>query len=105
MNENTKMVLVVDDDEEFLLFVRAALERDGCRVSGATSAAEARRLLAQNRFHLVVADLRLPGASGLDVLAEARRIDPLTVGIVVTGYGSVESALEVMLQRPSDYLL
>jgi signal transduction histidine kinase len=98
-------ILVVDDDPEFLLYARAALEASGYEVSGAESAAAASAALARRRFDLIVTDLRLPGASGLDVLDEARRRDPLSVGIVVTAHSSMETAMQALREGAYDYVV
>lgn len=97
-------VLVVDDEQEFLAYVKASLEAEGHEVFTAASAGEAAKLLRGRRFDLILTDLRLPSASGLDVLAEARKTDPLSVGIVVTGHGSTDTALEALREGAYDYL-
>lgn len=98
-------VLVVDDDEEFLSYCRAALTADGFDVTQASSAAQAAQELRLKRFDLVVTDLRLGQASGLEVLAAARAVDPLAVGIVLTGHGSVDTAVRALREGAYDYLL
>jgi signal transduction histidine kinase len=98
-------VLVVDDDPEFLLYARTTLEAAGYEVTGAESAAQARHKLAHHRFELVLSDLRLPGASGLEVLAEARRRDPLSVGIVVTAHSSMDTAMQALREGAYDYVV
>lgn len=102
--EHQKPVLAVDDDAEFLSYLETTLRSAGYRVSAAGSCAEAAARIAQNRYSLVLADLQLPDGSGLDVIAEARRFDPLAVGVVVTGHGSVDTALEAMREGAYDYL-
>lgn len=104
MDTGKKPILAVDDDEEFLAYACAALRRGGFAVAAAGTCAQARALIAQGRFSLVLADLRLPDGSGLDLIGEARRHDPLAVGVVMTGHGSVESALEAMREGAYDYL-
>src|SRR5437588_791903 len=96
MQEPSNDILIVDDDDEYLLYVRTTLQSEGYFVVAANSAAKALSLIRSRRFALVLADLRLPAASGLDVLHEARLSDPLTVGIVLTGHGSVDSAMEAL---------
>lgn len=106
MNEDIpKSVLIVDDDQEFLSYVGTALKSEGYNVVSAGSASEASLRLKSRRFILVLADLRLPGASGLEVLEEARGIDPLAVGIVLTTYSSVASAMEALREGAYDYLI
>jgi signal transduction histidine kinase len=104
MDHHQKPILAVDDDADFLAYVAAALRSSGFSVATAGSCADARARLAERRYSLVLADLRLPDGSGLDVIAEARRHDPLAVGVVLTGHGSVDSALEAMREGAYDYI-
>jgi two-component system, sensor histidine kinase and response regulator len=105
MNELTKNVLVVDDDEDYARYLRRALTDAGYETDTAATAGLAAAMLRRKAYALVLADLRLPDGSGLDVLAEARRKDPLTVGLVLTGYGTVESAVEALREGAYDYLI
>lgn len=99
-------ILLVDDDEAHLAHLQASLQSAGYPVVTAASAGEAIRKIRDNRLALVFTELRLPSASGLDVLDEARKRDPLTVGIVLTGHSSVvESTLQALRQGAYDYLL
>ena len=98
-------ILVVDDDEDFLLYTRRALEAEGHEVCAAATAAAAAHQLRSRRFDLVIADLLLRGASGLDILEQARQADPLSVGIVVTGHSSVDTALRALREGAYDYLI
>jgi two-component system, sensor histidine kinase and response regulator len=103
--KNQAAILVVDDDEDFLSYAQKALEADGYAVQCASTAAEAAAQLRARRFELVVSDLMLAGATGLEVLEQARRIDPLSVGIVVTGHSSVDSAMQALREGAYDYLV
>jgi signal transduction histidine kinase len=97
-------ILIVDDDEDFLQYLRSALKPLACEVLSAATGAAACRLVEHKRFCMVLADLRLPDMSGLDVLAAGRKTDPTTVGIIVTAHGSVDSALEALREGAYDYL-
>lgn len=100
-----RRILVVDDDDEFLLYARTVLTGEGYEVETAPSLPQARARLAGRRFAVVLADLRLPASNGLEVLQEARRSDPLTVGVVITGFSSVDSALKSLREGVFDYLV
>jgi signal transduction histidine kinase len=104
MDKKPAPILVVDDDEEFLLYARTTLESAGYEVSTASTMGQAVHKLDHQRFALTISDLRLPSASGLDVLKEARRHDPLSVGIVVTGHSSMDTAMEALREGAYDYL-
>lgn len=98
-------VLLVDDEEAVLLTIKGILELDGYDVTARGSGAEAIDLLGRQPFDLVLTDLRLEDTDGLSVLQEQRRVDPEGVGIVLTGYASMDSALRAMRDGAYDYLI
>lgn len=98
-------ILVVDDEPEFLLYISEVLARAGYLVERADCAASAKRALAKSRFALMISDLGLPDGSGLDLLKDARKTDPLCEGVALTGRGTVDSALEAMREGVYDYLI
>ena len=75
----------MDDDRHVRDLVRRLLERGGYVCAAAENGFEARRLLAAQRFELIVCDLQMPGESGLDVISHVRRVHPDTAAIMVTG--------------------
>jgi signal transduction histidine kinase len=104
-HELPKPILIVDDDPEFLGYASQTLEAAGFAVRRAKSAAEAGRLLATERFSVVLADMVLPESCGLDVLADARKREPLTVGVLMTSFASTESAVQALREGAYDYLI
>jgi len=97
-------VLVVDDEAKLAKFVAQALELDGHEVVRATGGREALDLLAERPFDIVVTDLRMPEVDGLAVLGAARaRPGPPEV-IVMTAFGTAESAVAAMKAGAADYL-
>jgi len=97
-------ILIVEDDPGLRFTMTDALEEKGFAVTGASSGTEAIRLLHGAPFDVVVTDLRLPGADGMEVLREARGKVPPPSVIVMTGFGSVESAVAAMKSGAEDYL-
>ncbi|MEJ5349550.1 MAG: sigma-54 dependent transcriptional regulator [Desulfosoma sp.] len=97
-------VLFVEDDASLRLTQSLYLEQEGFAVVPASSRSEARRALCEEAFDAVVTDLRLGGGSGLEVLADVQEIRPDAETVVITGYGSVESAVEAMKRGAYDYL-
>jgi len=83
-------VLVVDDEADLRDVIRGLLAAEGYEVSTAASGVEALRLLGAHPFDVVTMDLRMPGMSGRDTLAELRRIAPDLVSVVVSGYSTPE---------------
>lgn len=97
-------VFVVEDDERFRERLSRALESRGCDVRAFASAEEALAAAAQESPELAVVDLKLPGASGLDVVRALHAVDPTTRIVVLTGYGSIATALESVRLGAVNYL-
>jgi len=98
-------VVVIEDDDSNRRTLTRALTRDGYRVEAFGEAPPALEYLRENRdIVLVITDLKLPGMDGFAVLQESRRINPDVGVLMVTGYGSVESAVEAMKRGADDYL-
>lgn len=98
-------VLVVDDEVDVVGVLQSFLEEKGYSVSGTYSAFKAVELMRTRQFDLLIADLGMPGMSGIDLLKIGLRKDPDLVGIIMTGYGSIESAVEAMRAGAFDYIL
>jgi DNA-binding NtrC family response regulator len=101
----TARILVIDDDELVNDFIREALSRMGHVVDTATSAEEGIRLTRDRSYDLVFTDVRMPGASGLDVLKRVKERFPDTMVILVTAYGNVEMAVEAMKAGAFEFML
>jgi signal transduction histidine kinase len=98
-------VLIVDDEESVTITMAAILEMDGYSVATALRGSDALKQIAAEEFDLVLTDLRLDDFDGMDVLAAARRRSRETVGIVLTGYASMESAVAALREGAYDYML
>lgn len=97
-------ILLVEDDETFRRVLGRAFERRGYRVSVAASAEQALDLAAANPPDYAVVDLKLPGDSGLAVVAALRTLRPATRVLVLTGYASVATAVEAIKLGAVHYL-
>jgi DNA-binding NtrC family response regulator len=97
-------ILLVEDDDSLRLTQSMYLEREGFRVTAVGSGAEALRLIAAEQFQAVVTDLRLDETDGLQVLARVKERSPETEVILITGFGSVDTAVEAMKSGAYDYL-
>jgi ActR/RegA family two-component response regulator len=107
MAQNELKVLIVDDDED----MRATLtdfitSKMGVKVRTAAEVTEAKRLLQSETppFDLVLADLKLPGGTGLDVLKAAHARSSDTLITIITGYASLETAIEAIRLGAYDYM-
>jgi len=103
-SEGAPSVLVVDDDEVFRTRLGRALEARGYEVRLAADGASAVKLAQEDSPELCVLDLRMPGASGLEVLRELLAIDATTRVIMLTGYGAIATAVEAMRLGAAGYV-
>jgi len=97
-------VLVVDDDEIIRKFMRDLLEVNHFEVEEASSVASGAQLLREREFEVVLTDLMLPDGSGLDVLQAARARPYLPEVLLITAYGTIDSAVEAVKGGAFDYL-
>jgi CheY-like chemotaxis protein len=95
MNKNAR-VLIVDDDDVLLDLMSRRLERLGYNLDRASNGGEALEYIQRNHYDLVVSDIYMPIATGLDILESTKEKDPLTQVIVITGGGTIEIALEAL---------
>jgi DNA-binding NtrC family response regulator len=101
----TASILVVDDESTVQEAIGCALREDGYQVDTADSGEEALRRLARQEFDVILSDLKMPGLTGLDVLEQSRALNPRVGVILMTGYGTVETAIEALRRGAGDYLL
>jgi two-component system, NtrC family, nitrogen regulation response regulator GlnG len=100
-----KTILVIDDEESICLAFRRFFERRGWRVHVAATGKKGAELYRETRPDVVFLDVRLPDASGLDVLRTLRGEDPSARVIVITAHGSLEVVLEAVRRKAFDYLV
>lgn len=98
-------ILLVDDEEALLETLRSILELEGYRVVTVSSGEEAVQAMEQTSFDLILTDLKMRGMSGLDVLAHAEKLWPRPVTVLLTGYASLESAVEALNRGAYAYLV
>jgi two-component system response regulator HydG len=98
-------ILVIDDDPAHAEAVADSLARVGYECTVATTATEGLAQINRGEFEVIVTDLRMKDATGLDVLAHAKQELPDAEVIVVTGHGTIQSAVEAMQQGAFNYLL
>ena len=109
LDERRRRILIVDDDPSDLEVIAEALEREGYEIVKALSGKTALEIINSEDFDLVVTDLKLPDLDGMEILRRAKEEIPYVEVIVLTGYGTVEGAVEAMqsgaftfLQKPVD---
>ena len=97
-------LLLVEDKNELRAMLRKALERAGYEVDEAPDGPSAIQKVRARRYLLVITDLKMPGASGLDVLRETKQADSTIPVLLLTAYGSVDEAVTAMKEGAFDFL-
>src|SRR5690349_3114165 len=97
-------ILVVDDEVNIRNALVTMLEKKGYRVCGAGTGEEALRHLEEARLNLVITDLRMPGIDGMEFLRRLKAKWPDTEVVVMTAFGSIDTAVEAMRLGAHDYL-
>jgi DNA-binding NtrC family response regulator len=99
-------VLIADDEFNMREALELALERMGFNVFKATDGEEAVSMLHSSEdFRLLVTDVNMPKLNGIDVLREARRLRPVMPVIVITGFGTIQNAVDAMKSGAADYIV
>src|SRR3989338_648269 len=104
MEDIKRKILVVDDEESLREFLEIMLKREGYEITTAADGDKAIKLMKKQSFDLVLTDLQMPKVHGMEVLAQAKDMDPEIVVIVITAFGSTESAVEAMKLGAYDYI-
>ncbi len=105
MNENMNSVLVVDDDPQMRAALKEAVDRMGCSAIVAEDPVHALKTLDNNAVSMIVTDMKMPKMDGLSFIKEARKkLGDLPI-LVITGYATVENAVDVMKEGVCDYLM
>jgi DNA-binding NtrC family response regulator len=103
MTESVR-VLVIDDDDAMLDSIAQVLHKEGFQVRTAPGGKEALEIFNREAFHCVFLDLKLPGIPGLQVLSQIKEASPETPVVLITGYGTIESAVEAIKLGAFNYV-
>jgi DNA-binding NtrC family response regulator len=104
MGERDYKILVVDDDLEMCGVLSEVLQEEGFSVIALSDSLEAAKALKREEFDTIVTDLKMKGLKGLDLLEEAKKRAPLTPVIIITAFGTIESAIQAMKMGAYDYI-
>ena len=99
-----RRILVVDDDESLRRITQLQLEEAGYAVLTASSGDRALQAIEEEAPALVITDLKMPGLSGLEVLKKVRESYPQTTVVMITAFGTVQTAVEAMKAGAYDYI-
>ena len=101
---NNANILVIDDEQIICFSVKQTLGPEGMDVDCAENGIIGLAKLQDKKYDLVLIDLMMPQMSGMDVLAAVRKIDMTIVPIIITGYATIESAVEAVQKGAYDYI-
>lgn len=103
MDEGYK-ILVVDDDPEMCGMLSEVLKGEGFSVVTTSESLEALKILKKEEFDVIITDLKMKGLRGLDLLGQANKVASLTPVIIITAFGTIESAIKAMKMGAYDYI-
>ena len=103
-NEQKGCILVVDDEEGMCQFLKTMLSREGYEVLTATSGSEALKVYKEDKFDLVIQDLKMPGMDGIQLLSAIKEVDEKQLVVIITAFSTWESAVEAMRLGAFDYI-
>ncbi|TET39713.1 MAG: response regulator [Dehalococcoidia bacterium] len=104
MTEGKDTILVIDDEKAVLDSCSQVLTKDGYRTDTSEDGVSGLQKIREIKPDLVLVDLKMPGMSGMELLGKIRDIDPNIVAVVITGYATIESAVEAMKRNAYDFL-
>jgi two-component system, NtrC family, response regulator PilR len=99
-----RKILVVDDNELFRESIADTLIRLGFDITQAPDGPKALEIVSKNTFDLVISDMKMPGMTGIDLLAKIKHHDPDMPFLIITAFGAVETAVEAMKKGAYDFI-
>ncbi|MBN1850780.1 MAG: sigma-54-dependent Fis family transcriptional regulator [Deltaproteobacteria bacterium] len=97
-------ILIVDDDKKLLSVLKTIFIEEDHEIVTCSDGLDAIKTCRNQVFDLIITDLMMPGANGMEVLKEAKKIHPETLVILITGYASLETAVQAIRDGAYDYL-
>jgi DNA-binding NtrC family response regulator len=104
VGDRSHKILVVDDDPEMCALLSEVLGEEGFSVLSISESFEAFKILKKEEFDVIITDLKMKGLKGLDLLEEAKKVASLTPVIIITAFGTIESAIQAMKMGAYDYI-
>jgi signal transduction histidine kinase len=104
MNPETIKVLIADDEPTIRELMSLVLERDGHAVATANDGVRALEMLQAEHFDVLLSDIQMPHMNGLELLKRAREIQPDLIVVVMTGFGTIETAVDAIKAGAADFI-
>jgi response regulator RpfG family c-di-GMP phosphodiesterase len=104
-NEDTPQILIVDDEKVIRDILSDFLSMEGFLVRSVEDGLQAMKELQRRSYNLMITDLKMPNMGGLELLEEVRRRDMSVITVIMTGFGTVETAIAAMKKGAYDYIL
>lgn len=105
MSNNGERIIIIDDERRMCESLSALLTGDGYEVETYQSSSEAATAIKQKKVDLVISDIKMPGMDGIELLRRVKQVDEGIPVILMTGYGSLDTAIEAVANGAYDYLL
>ena len=102
MNTN---ILIADDEEQIREPLSFILNKEGYNCKTVNDGSNAIKALQEDNYDILITDIKMPGMNGVEVLEKSREISPETIVILITAYGSVETAIQALRKGAADYFL
>ncbi|MBW1900448.1 MAG: sigma-54-dependent Fis family transcriptional regulator, partial [Deltaproteobacteria bacterium] len=97
-------IMIVDDETNYLVVLEALLGPEGYEIVTSARAHDALDMVRGSDLDLVIADMKMPGMNGMELLEECKKINPELPVIIMTAYGTIETAVEAMKKHAYDYI-
>jgi DNA-binding NtrC family response regulator len=97
-------ILIAEDEEITLKYILSALEKEGYEVTGVLDGRSALEKIDNGIFDILIADIKMPGLTGIELLGIVRERNLETEVIIITGYGSITSVVDAMKKGARDYI-
>lgn len=97
-------ILIVDDDAALLSVLQNSFREENYQVTVSSNGLDAIEKCKANAYDLIITDIMMPGATGLEVLSAAKKINPSTLVILITGFASLETAVKAIREGAYDYI-
>ena len=104
MSEKNAHILIIDDEKNYLLVLQTLLEDEGYTVTALSDPETALAFLQESEVDVVVTDMKMPRITGLDVLERVKKQWPYIPVLIMTAFGTIESAVETMKYGAFDYI-